>query len=58
MVQVFGKRGKKVPIILTSEMKEAIEALNMHRDNCLIDRENPYVFANSAKGMDVFVQPS
>ena len=50
MVQTMGKQGRKVPIILTEEMKRGIEALIRLRDDCCIIGENPYVFASSGKG--------
>ena len=44
-VEMRGKRGRKVPVLLTSEMREEIEALNKFRDVAGVSENNPYVFA-------------
>ena len=49
MVEVRGKKGRKVPIILTKEMKENIDLLNESRTSVGIPLENPYFFARSTK---------
>ncbi|CAB3987135.1 uncharacterized protein LOC110043873 [Paramuricea clavata] len=49
MVEVRGKRGRKVPIILTPELKTSIELLNRTRSAVGIPEDNPYVFANASK---------
>ena len=53
MVELRGKRGNKVPIILTKEMREAIDALVETREVVGISEKKPYVFAkpcNSSSG--------
>lgn len=45
MVEIEGKRGKKVPVILTPETKSSIDLLNKYRSYCGISKENPFVFA-------------
>ncbi|KAJ8961938.1 hypothetical protein NQ314_005870 [Rhamnusium bicolor] len=47
MVEVEGKRGRKVPIILPPVIKECIDILIRHRDECKISFHNKYVFARS-----------
>jgi hypothetical protein len=49
MVQVVGKRGRKVPIIMTTDTKEAIDLLNEKREEVGVARENPYAFARMNK---------
>lgn len=45
MVEICGKRGRKVPVILTPEMIEGIDRLIKTRKKVGIPDENPYVFA-------------
>ncbi|CAH3173487.1 unnamed protein product [Porites lobata] len=45
MVEIRGKRGRKVPVILTPEMINAIDVLIKTRKAVGIADENPYVFA-------------
>ena len=44
-VEVFGKRGRIVPILLTNSMKTSIDILNKHRHEAGVSQENEYVFA-------------
>ena len=44
-VEVVGKRGRIVPILLTKDMREAISTLNLTRDAVGVSCDNPYVFA-------------
>ena len=44
-VEMRGKRGRKVPVLLTSEMRDEIEALNRFRAEVGVSEKNPYVFA-------------
>ncbi|KAJ8963042.1 hypothetical protein NQ314_005597 [Rhamnusium bicolor] len=44
IVQIKGKRGRTVNVLLTNDVKEAIDLLLVHRAN-LISTENPYLFA-------------
>lgn len=49
MVEIRGKRGRKVPVILTPEMINAIDVLIKTRKTVGIADENPYVFARPTK---------
>ncbi len=49
MVEIRGKRGRKVPIILTKDMQESIDLLNHTRAAVGIAEKNPYVFARPTK---------
>lgn len=49
-VEIKGKRGRKVPILLTSEMKEAVDALVAAREVVGISEENTYLFARPSLG--------
>ena len=44
-IEVDGKRGRKVPILLTSEMCREIDELLKIRDKSGIVEENPYIFS-------------
>ena len=45
MVEIEGKRGRKVPVILTKDMKQSIDLLIKTRKQVGIPDDNPYVFA-------------
>lgn len=47
MVEIRGKRGRKVAVILTPEMVNAIDVLIKTRKTVGIPDENPYVFART-----------
>ncbi|XP_072389472.1 uncharacterized protein [Diabrotica undecimpunctata] len=47
VVEVEGKRGRKVPVILTPVIKESIDLLIRHRYQCNISLQNKYIFARS-----------
>ena len=49
MVEIRGKKGRKVPIILTKEMIESIDLLNRSRTKVGIASGNPFVFARPRK---------
>jgi hypothetical protein len=49
MVEIRGKRGNKVPIILTKDIKESIDLLIRTRKNVGIPDKNPFVFARPTK---------
>jgi len=49
MVEIRGKRGRKVAIILTQDMKESIDLLNHTRAQVGIPHTNNYVFARPTK---------
>ncbi|XP_033116898.1 uncharacterized protein LOC117116888 [Anneissia japonica] len=44
-IEVRGKRGRTVPILLTKEMVFDINLLNETREDAGVSKENPYVFA-------------
>ncbi|XP_073669479.1 uncharacterized protein [Paramisgurnus dabryanus] len=44
-IEIRGKRGRKVPILLTPEMMKSLELLVNHRRECDVLDENAYVFA-------------
>eukprot|EP00794_Sanderia_malayensis_P001368 gene1368-1512_t len=45
LVYVRGKRGRKVPILMTAEIVNAVNALIKTRDNIGVHPENRYIFA-------------
>ena len=45
LVEIKGKRGRKVPILLTKEVNRAIDVLLETRSEVGINPENPYLFA-------------
>ena len=45
LVEVLGKKNRKVPVLLTKTMSKAIEALNSVRESVGIDLGNAFVFA-------------
>ncbi|KAJ8956206.1 hypothetical protein NQ317_000501 [Molorchus minor] len=51
VVEIEGKRGRKVPVILTPTLKESVDLLIRHRDECNIYYRNKYVFARSNKSL-------
>lgn len=50
MVEIQGKRGWKVLLLLTKEMREAMELLLEKREVVQIDQRNPYLFATPIPG--------
>lgn len=48
VVEIIGKRGRKVPVLLTKQMIQAIDFLNSKRNVAGVNRENEYVFAYSS----------
>lgn len=60
LVEIIGKSRRKVPVILTEDVKRAIVALNQKRKEGGVNKMNPYVFAvndtrsgNALRGHDV-----
>ena len=49
LVEVIGKKNRKVPLLLPPIAKSAIQALVDTRDQAGIDPDNIYVFAKVAK---------
>lgn len=47
VVEVSGKRGRRVPIILSPDMKRGIDLLLKTRKSAGISNKNPYVFARN-----------
>lgn len=45
LIMTRGKRDRGVPIILTPDMKESVELLNMTREVAGVNPDNPYIFA-------------
>lgn len=50
MVEIKRNRGRKVPILLTKEVKKAIEVLVEKRSEVGINPENHYLFAATGNG--------
>lgn len=50
MVEIKGKRGRKVPLLLTEEVKQAMDVLVETRSEVGINPENPYLFATTGNG--------
>jgi hypothetical protein len=48
LVFIPGKRNRKVPILLTTEVKFAMDAMVKTRSVCNIPSENPYFFSNDS----------
>ena len=42
---IVGKRGRKVPVLLTPVMRESIDLMNEKREKCGVLKENEYLFA-------------
>ena len=45
MVEIIGKRHRKVPVLLTQDVKNAVEALTSTREDGDVSSANEYVFA-------------
>lgn len=45
VVETEGKRGRKVPILLTSDVKSCIDLLIKLRHEASVDNRNPFIFA-------------
>ena len=50
LVYVRGKRGNKVPLLLTSEVRKSIEALISTRESIGVVKKNPFIFAAPTRG--------
>ncbi|XP_038147926.1 uncharacterized protein LOC119787925 isoform X2 [Cyprinodon tularosa] len=44
-IAIVGKRGRKVPVLLTPLMRESIDALTKTREECGVLKDNVYLFA-------------
>lgn len=51
IVEIPGKRGKKVPVLLSPEMKTSIDLLLKTRTMGGISKENPFVFARAGNSL-------
>jgi len=52
-VQLPGKRNRRVPVLLTPDVKLAMDTLVYKRQMCGISLENPYFFANDSHNSHV-----
>ena len=50
LVQIPGKKNRKVPMLITEDVKISLEALIEHRDTVGIQKSNPYCFASRSAG--------
>ncbi|XP_052456360.1 uncharacterized protein LOC128016052 isoform X26 [Carassius gibelio] len=44
-IAIVGKRGRKVPVLLTPSMRESLDALTESREECGVLKDNEYLFA-------------
>lgn len=44
-ITIVGKRGRKVPVLLSPSMKESLDALTEKREECGVLKDNQYLFA-------------
>nr|XP_055049347.1 uncharacterized protein LOC129434425 [Misgurnus anguillicaudatus] len=44
-IEIRGKRGRKVPVLVTPSMQESINLLIKYRDRCGVPNENSFLFA-------------
>ncbi|XP_014873036.1 uncharacterized protein LOC106936497 [Poecilia latipinna] len=44
-ITIVGKRGRKVPVLLSPQMKESLDTLTEKREECGVLKENLYLFA-------------
>ncbi|XP_067357520.1 uncharacterized protein [Channa argus] len=44
-ITIVGKRGRKVPVLLTPDMRESLDTLTEKREECGVFNENGYLFA-------------
>lgn len=51
IVQIKGKRNRTVNVLLTADIKEAIDVLILHR-HTFVNSENPYLFARGNPSME------
>ncbi|KAL6480301.1 hypothetical protein MHYP_G00113340 [Metynnis hypsauchen] len=47
-IEIRGKRGRKVPVLLTPTMQRNMELLKEKREECVVPSENIYMFARPA----------
>lgn len=45
LIQTRGKRGRTVPVLISNEVKTAMDLLIAKRDNCGVMKSNPFIFA-------------
>ena len=56
LLQVIGKRGRIVPIILTKDVKEAIDLIVKKRQEVGVSADNKYVFARPNQHSQSYVR--
>lgn len=49
-VEIVGKKGRTIPVLLTNELKEALDLLNQKRSEAGVLETNPYMFATLQNG--------
>ncbi|XP_071853109.1 uncharacterized protein [Apostichopus japonicus] len=49
-VEIVGKKGRTVPVLLTKEMEESMSLLLSSRENVGVSAENPYMFPSTSDG--------
>jgi hypothetical protein len=47
-IEIPGKRGRTVPVLLTARFREAVDCILSHRSSCDVPDDNVYVFARPA----------
>lgn len=57
MVEIKGKRGRKVPLLLTEEVEQAMDVLVEMRREVGINPENPYLSATTGNGSLAHLRP-
>ncbi|XP_070174219.1 uncharacterized protein [Littorina saxatilis] len=57
-VEIFGKRGRIVPVLLTASMKHSIDILIKFKEEAGVSRSNKYIFAISRCNSDEHIQGS
>lgn len=45
LVEIVGKKNRKVPVLLTKDMRDALDMLNSKRNAIGVPLENPFLFA-------------
>ncbi len=53
LVYTQGKKGRHVPVLLTKDMKEAVDNLIQHHSKLSIPVANPYIFATLAEELKI-----
>lgn len=56
LVEIIGKRGRKVPVLITPELQSSIDLLVKYRSAAGIHPENPYMFARAFRNSTRYVR--